>query len=36
MSNTVLPGEKIAIIEEYEPGSNACDDGHVVRSTVIG
>ena len=36
MSNFVLPGDKIAITEEYEAGNNACDDGHVVRSTVIG
>jgi len=36
MSNSVLPGDKIAIIEEYEAGSNACDDGHIVRSTVVG
>jgi len=36
MSNSVLPGDKISIIEEYEAGSNACDDGHVVRATVIG
>ena len=36
MSNSVLPGDKIAIIEEYEAGSNACDDGHIVRATVIG
>ena len=36
MSNFVLPGDKIAITEEYEAGINACDDGHVVRSTVIG
>ena len=36
MSNSVLPGAKIAIIEEYEAGSNACDDGHIVRSTVVG
>jgi exosome complex component CSL4 len=36
MSNFVLPGDKIAITEEYEAGSNACDDGHIVRSTVIG
>ena len=36
MSNFVLPGDKIAITEEYEPGKNACDDGHIVRSTVIG
>ncbi len=25
-----------AVIEEYEAGNNACDDGHVVRATVIG
>ena len=36
MCNFVLPGDKIAITEEYEAGNNACDDGHVVRSTVIG
>ena len=36
MSNFVLPGDKIAITEEYEAGNNACHDGHIVRSTVIG
>jgi len=36
MSNSVLPGDKIAVIEEYEAGNNTCDDGHIVRSTVIG
>ena len=36
MSNFVLPGDKIAITEEYEAGNNACDDGNVVRATVIG
>ena len=36
MSNSVLPGDKIAIIEEYETGRNACDDGHIVRATVVG
>ena len=36
MSNSVLPGDKVAVIEEYEAGKNTCDDGHVVRSTVIG
>ena len=36
MSNSVLPGDKKAVIEEYEAGNNACDDGHVVRATVIG
>ena len=24
------------MIEEYEAGNNTCDDGHIVRSTVIG
>jgi len=36
MPNSVLPGDKIAVIEEYEAGNNTCDDGHIVRSTVIG
>ena len=36
MSNLVLPGDKIAITEEYEAGNNACDDGYIVRATVIG
>jgi len=36
MSNSVLPGDKIAVIEEYEAGNNTCDDGHIVRATVIG
>ncbi len=36
MSNSVLPGDKISIIEEYEAGNHACDDGHIVRATVIG
>ena len=36
MSNSVLPGDKVAGIEEYEAGKNACHDGHVVRATVIG
>jgi len=36
MPNSVLPGDKIAVIEEYEAGNNACDDGHIVRATVIG
>ena len=30
------PGDKIATIEEYESGKNTFDDGHAVRSTVIG
>ena len=36
MSNLVLPGDKIAVIEEYEAGRNACDDGHIVRAAVVG
>jgi len=36
MPNSVLPGDEIAVIEEYEAGNNACADEHVVRATVIG
>ena len=36
MPNSVLPGDEIAVIEEYEAGSNACADERVVRATVIG
>jgi len=36
MSNSDMPGDKIAVIEEYEAGNNTCDDGHIVRATVIG
>ena len=35
-SDITFPGEKIAIIEEYESGNNTFDDGHSVRSTVVG
>lgn len=31
-----LPGDKIAIIEEYETGSNTFDDGQSIRSLVVG
>ncbi len=31
-----LPGDKIAIIEEYETGNNTFDDGQSIRSLVIG
>ncbi len=31
-----LPGDKIAIIEEFETGSNTFDDGHSIRSLVVG
>jgi len=37
MSNEkTIPGDKIAVIEEYESGNNTFDDGHSVRATVIG
>jgi len=36
MSNTTLPGEKIASIEEYEAGENTFDDGDMVRAAVVG
>ena len=31
-----LPGDKIAIIEEFETGENTFDDGQCIRSLVIG
>jgi len=31
-----LPGDKIATIEEFETGINTFDDGHTIRSVVIG
>ncbi len=31
-----IPGDKIGIIEEFESGKNTFEDGHNVRSTVIG
>ena len=34
--NQTIPGDKIAIIEEYEGGKNTFEDGHNVRSTVVG
>ncbi len=36
MSNSVLPGDKIAIIEEYGSGNNTYDDGEIIRSTTVG
>lgn len=36
MSQFVVPGDRIASIEEYEAGTNTFDDGDVVRSTVVG
>ncbi len=32
----ILPGDKVAIIEEFETGSNTFDDGHTIRSVVVG
>ncbi len=31
-----LPGDKVATIEEFETGNNTFDDGHTIRSIVIG
>ena len=35
MSNEVLPGDRIATIEEYETGKNTYDDGTVIRTKKI-
>ncbi len=35
-SKQALPGDKIAIIEEFETGQNTFDDGHSIRSSVVG
>lgn len=35
-SKQALPGDKIAIIEEFETGKNTFDDGHTIRSLVVG
>lgn len=35
-NNEIIPGDKIAIIEEYESGKNTYEDGHNVRSTMVG
>ncbi len=35
-SKQALPGDKIAIIEEFETGQNTFDDGHSIRSLVAG
>ncbi|MBA0907785.1 MAG: exosome complex RNA-binding protein Csl4 [Nitrosarchaeum sp.] len=32
----VLPGDKIASIEEYETGHNTFDDGNMVRAATVG
>ena len=34
--STILPGDKIASIEEYEAGYNAFDDGNMVRAAAVG
>lgn len=34
--NNRLPGEKIAMIEEYLPGKNTFEDGNLIRSTSVG
>lgn len=36
MSKFVLPGDRIASIEEYEAGIDAFDDGDAVRAMVVG
>ncbi|SVD93816.1 uncharacterized protein METZ01_LOCUS446670, partial [marine metagenome] len=36
MSNQVLPGDRIATIEEYEAGKNTYDDGMMIRTKMIG
>jgi exosome complex component CSL4 len=36
MPNEVLPGDRIATIEEYETGKNTYDDGMVIRTKMIG
>ena len=35
-SKEALPGDKIAIIEEFETGRNTFDDGQSIRSQVVG
>ena len=36
MSEFSLPGDKVATIEEFETGNNTFDDGHTIRSVVVG
>ena len=31
-----LPGDKIAMIEEFLPGDNTFEDGHSIRSASVG
>ncbi len=35
-SKQAIPGDKIAIIEEFETGQNTFDDGQSIRSLVVG
>ena len=34
--NQKIPGEKIALIEEYLPGENTFEDDDAIRATTIG
>ena len=36
MSDSVLPGDTLATIEEYAAGNNTYDDGEMIRSTIVG
>ena len=36
MSDMVLPGDKIALIEECEAGKNSYDDDGLIRSMIVG
>ena len=36
MSAQVIPGDRLASIEEYSAGSGAFDDGDMVRASIIG
>ena len=36
MSDSVLPGDTLATIEEYVAGNNTYDDGEMIRSTIVG
>jgi len=36
LSEFSLPGDKVATIEEFETGNNTFDDGHTIRSVVVG
>ena len=35
-TNPAIPGDKIAMIEEFETGKNTFDDGQSIRSLVVG